>query len=150
MIKSIFNGAAVTFTLVSLFAIIGCSQRENQYFEITRKLVSFIEEEDTTKIQALIVARLEDVPSLKQSLKHNMKRFNRMISHFGPPEKYELKRYPEGDIKLCDVIVRVGNDFDYGILTTSFFRYIQPDSIFIFDFSFDTNAKGVINAPEEK
>ena len=77
-------------------------------------------------------------------------KYNKLIARFGTPTKYNLKQYPEADVKLCDVIVKVGNDVDYGILTTTFYRNYEPDRIFLFDFAFDTNAKGLINSPQNK
>jgi hypothetical protein len=135
---------------IILFSLIGCSQNENKYFKETRKLVSLIVKEDTIGIQKLIVARLEDVPALKNSMWHNMQKYNKLISRFGSPTKYKLMQYSEGDIKLCDVIVKVGNEEDYGILTASFYRNYERDSIFLFDLSFDTNAKGLIDSPSNR
>lgn len=137
---------SATFFIVT-FTYTGCSQNENKYFKETSKLVSLIMKADTVGIQSLIVCRLEDTKFLKLSLQHDIKKYNKLIAKFGTPTKYNLKQYPAGDIKLCDVIVKVGNDVDYGILTTSFYRNYEPDKIFLFDFKFDTNAKGLINSP---
>jgi len=140
------NALFIIFFIVT-FSLTGCSQNENKYFKETSKLISLIIKADTVGIQSLIVCRLEDTKFLKLSLRHDIKKYNKLIARFGTPAKYNLKEYPEGDIKLCDVIVKVGNDIDYGILTTTFYRNYEPDKIFLFDFAFDTNAKGLINKP---
>ena len=143
------NTLFVIFFIVIL-SLTGCSQNENIYIRETRKIVSLIIEKDTVGIQSLIVCKLEDTKFLKLTMWHDIKKFNKLISRFGIPTKYVLRQYPDGDPKLCDVIVKVGNDVDFGILTTSFYRNYEPDRIFTFDFGFDTNAKGLISNPKSK
>ena len=133
--------------LIMIFSLSGCSQNENKYFKETAKLVTLIKNEDTLGIHSLIVCRIEDTKFLKFTMWHDIKKYNELISRFGTPTKYILKQYSESDPKLCDVIVKVGNDLDYGILTTSFYRNYEPNRIFLFDFGFDTNSKGLINSP---
>ena len=143
------NNSFITFFIV-LFSLTGCQQNENKYFKETNKLVSLIIKSDTVGIQKLIVCRLEDTKFLKLTLRHDIKKYNSLIARFGTPTKFNLKQYSEADLKLCDVIVKVGNDVDYGILTTTFYRNYEPDRIFLFDFAFDTNAKGLIDSPQNR
>ena len=135
---------------IALFSLTGCSQNENKYFAETRKFLSLVNKEDTLGIQSLIACRLEDTKFLKLTMFHDIKKYNKLISKFGTPTKYKLRQYPDGDTKLCDVILKVGDEVDFGILTTTFYRNYEPDRIFLFDFAFDTNSKGIINSPKNK
>lgn len=136
--------------LVTTFTLEGCSQNENKYFTEVAKLVTLINNEDTLGIQSLIVGRLANTKFLKANLWNDIKKFNQYIDRFGPPQKFTLKQYPQNDIRLCDVLVKVGDDVDYSILTAYFYRDFKPEKIFLFEIAFDTNSKGKIYAPENK
>lgn len=142
------RNSLILFCLICI-SFSGCAQSEHdKYYKEVDKLLGFIISLDTSSIKSLMVSNLNHVGITDRTLFYNTNKFAGLIKKYGKPQghQFRFKEYNSNDYKLCDVIVKVGNETESGILTASFYRE-YPNKIFLFDMAFYTKAKGIIEKP---